>query len=74
MKPRGKLSGPTSTGASLTSEDYVRFLNALDRADFEVTDWEAGFIESNLTRVYFTEQQRITLDRLIERYGERLGY
>jgi len=58
-----------------TDADRVAFLNALDMADFEVSDWEADFLESNLPRRHvFTPKQREAIDRMIERYGERLKF
>ena len=61
-----------------TDEDRHAFWKALDMADFEVTDWEAKFVESNLdfrtaTRS-FTDKQREVIDGMIERYGERIKF
>ena len=75
MKPRRAAMGPTSAGPShITDWDRIKFLNALDRADCEVSDVEAGFIGSTLDRTNFTPSQRARIDHMIEKYGERLGY
>ena len=49
------------------------FLRALDAADFNVSDWEAEFIESNLTQTHFSPKQREIVLKLAERYAKRLG-
>jgi hypothetical protein len=59
---------------SYTDADRVAFLNALDMADFEVTDWEAQFLESNTERQVFTPKQREVIDGMIQRYGERIKF
>jgi len=59
----------------MTKDDrYAAFLLALDRADVEVTSWEAGFIDSNLDRFNFSPKQRVLIEKLIEKYGERIGW
>ena len=51
------------------------FLRQLDDSDkVEVTDWEAGFIESNLDRESFSYDQRERIVKLILKYGTRIGY
>lgn len=57
----------------MTDMDRQEFLRQLDNADFEVSDWEARFIESCLNRTQYTEAQREVIDRLIERYERRLS-
>jgi hypothetical protein len=58
-----------------------RFLEQLDRAQFEVTDWEATFIESQLqravqgegfTKITFSAKQRESIDKMMTNYGSRL--
>ena len=63
-----------STILSYTDADRAAFLNALDMADFEVTDWEAQFLESNTERASFSPKQREAIDGMIERYGERVKF
>jgi hypothetical protein len=58
----------------LTDADRGAFLQALDRAAFAVTDWEAQFLERNLDTINFTPAQRDAISRMIEQYGERLGF
>ena len=40
----------------------------LDNLEDELSDWEAKFVESNLSRDYFTEKQKEQIGRMIERY------
>lgn len=56
------------------SSELCKFLKMLDGADVNVTDWEAQFIESNLTREHFSEKQREITMKLMEKYGKRIGY
>jgi len=56
------------------SEELRKFLKMLDGAEVNVSDWEAQFIESNLTREHFSAKQREIVMKLMERYGERIGY
>lgn len=60
----------------MTKDDnYANFLLALDRAEnVEVSSWEAGFIESNLDRFSFSPKQRLIIDKLIEKYAEKIGW
>lgn len=56
-------------------EDEIRaeFLKDLDDAEhINLRDWELGFVESNLSRTTFSEKQRIIIDRMRERYLNRL--
>ncbi len=50
------------------------FLKQLDESDVEVSDWEAGFIESCMTREFFTGAQREKIMGLMTKYGKRIGY
>lgn len=56
------------------SEELRKFLKQLDESDVTVSDWEAQFIESNLTREHFSPKQREATMKLMERYGQRIGY
>jgi len=56
------------------SEELRKFLKLLDGADVTVSDWEAQFIESNLTRDHFSPKQREIVLKFMERYGKRIGY
>lgn len=56
------------------SEELRKFLKMLDAADVNVSDWEAQFIESNLTREHFSPKQREITMKMMERYGKRIGY
>lgn len=68
------------TGGFLTPprdrEDAARadFLARLDGAPLALTDWEAGFIESNIGRTCYTAKQRVVIDRLRAKYERRHGY
>ena len=57
-----------------TDPDRAAFLKALDLADFEVSDWDAEFLENNIDRSTFTDKQRAVIDGMIERYGNRLKF
>jgi len=56
------------------SAELRKFLKMLDAADVSVTDWEAQFIGSNLTREHFSPKQREIVMKMMERYGKRIGY
>jgi len=56
------------------SEEFRKFLKMLDNADVNVSDWEAQFIESNLSREHFSPKQRGIVMKLMEKYGQRIGY
>lgn len=56
------------------SEELRRFLKMLDEADVNVTDWEAQFVGSNLSREHFSFKQREIVMRLMEKYGQRIGW
>jgi len=56
-----------------TDEMKRGFLDALVASDkVEVTDWEAGFIESTLGKEVFTDQQRIVITSMMDRYQHRM--
>lgn len=59
-----------------TDDQYRSFLDALDDAwrDVAITDWESSFLESNVDRKTFTPAQRASIDRMIEKYGERIEW
>lgn len=51
------------------------FLKMLDDSDaVSVSDWEAGFIESNLSREHFSAKQREIVMKLMDRYGKRIDW
>lgn len=56
----------------VTDAQRNAFLESLDTAAFEVTSWEARFIESNLESFGFSRDQREVIDKLWEKYGSRL--
>jgi hypothetical protein len=56
----------------ITDAERRRFLSALDAAPFEVTQWEAEFLERNLTQRTYTVPQRAAIDRMMEQYSGRL--
>ena len=53
--------------------DRRRFLDALDRADFEVSDREAELIEVTMQVEHWTPLMRAAIDALLVKYGERVG-
>jgi hypothetical protein len=58
------------------SEEFRRFLKKLDDAadTLSVSDWEATFIESNLSREHFSPKQREKVMDMMEKYGKRIGW
>ena len=56
------------------AEELCRFLKMLDDSDVSVSDWEAQFIGSNLTREFFSPKQREIIMKLMEKYGQRIGW
>lgn len=65
------------TQKELTDRQRVEFLLALDNAPFEVTQWEAKFLESFKRRpdtltAWFSPRQREKIDQMIHEYGHRL--
>jgi hypothetical protein len=54
--------------------ERTRFLNKLDKADVDVTDWEAKFIETGLARTWHSPKQREIIDKLIDKYGSRIKW
>lgn len=58
-------------------KERLKFLCRLDLSDsVSVTDWEASFIESHIgeAHVDFSPKQREAIDRMIEKYGARIGW
>jgi hypothetical protein len=58
------------TCGPLDDLERAEFLKALDKADVDVSDWEAKFIESNLGRSSFSVGQRSVIDSLANKYNE----
>lgn len=59
------------------NKERLKFLIRLDQAEnVSVTDWEAKFIESHIGKAYveFSPKQVEAIDRMIERYGSRIGW
>ena len=52
---------------------YLSYVEALDAAEAEVTDWEADFLESLLRRRprFLSDRQRAIIDAMAERYLHR---
>ncbi len=55
-------------------EQLNDFLQALDESDVDVSDWESKFIQSNLDTYVFTDNQRKSIQEMIEKYGNRIGW
>lgn len=45
-----------------------------DSEAVSVSDWEAQFIGSNLSREHFSPKQREIVMKLMEKYGQRIGW
>lgn len=48
------------------------FLVDLDDAAFDLTDWEAQFLDSNLHNTRFSPAQRTAIDRMRDKYQNKL--
>jgi len=46
--------------------EMVRVINA--ETHLELSEWEAGFIESNLNRKQFTVPQQLSITRMVKKY------
>jgi len=60
--------------AHYTDGELSRFLQELDDAPVEVSGWEAQFIESNIDSFQFSPKQREAILKMIEKYGDRIGF
>lgn len=70
---RAAMKGRGDAARDLEDKERFAFLKKLDAAPFEVTDWEAQFIESFLVdKRPFTPRQREVVDDLRKQYGGRL--
>lgn len=80
MKVQSPQSIAQSQSQELTDSERIEFVRRLDNAPFEVTDWEARFIEGLLVRArYRTElatflspAQRDKIEQLRQQYEHRL--
>jgi hypothetical protein len=58
-----------------TDQARADFLQDLDLTNaVEVSDWEAQFIESNLSRSTFSDKQREIIDQMHRKYASRMGW
>ena len=58
-------------------KERLKFLIRLDQAEnVSVSDWEGKFIESHISKAFvdFSPKQREAVDKMIERYGGRIGW
>jgi len=60
--------------AHYTDGELSRFLQELDDAPVEVSNWEAQFIESNIDTFQFSPKQREVILKLVDKYTERIGF
>lgn len=54
--------------------ERAAFLKKLDKADVDVSDWEARFIESCMNKAWFSPAQRNSVDQMIEKYGSEIKW
>jgi len=54
----------------MTDEYRLSFLDDLDKADVEITEWEANFLDDIFSRgtTIFTDGQRRKIDDMIDKY------
>lgn len=58
-----------------TDQGRADFLQDLDLTTaVEVSDWEAQFIESNLSRTSFSDKQREIIDGMHRKYAAQIGW
>ena len=84
--PRDRDATPR---ADLTDTERLEFCLALTQSEkVEVTAWEASFLNSNWTTVemlvaikarpqpntFFSNPQRVAIDRMINKYAQRIGW
>ena len=63
------------SGSGMTGSEAKEFLRKLDESDrVTVSDWEAKFIESNLDRDYFTDKQVEIVEKMVSKYGAKIGW
>lgn len=72
QRPFRRAAGRLFAGPPDDTERH-EFIARLDAAPFNVTDWEAGFIETCMDwEGDFTPRQRDAIDRLMEKYAHQL--
>ena len=57
-----------------SNEDCRAFLNALDEAATDISDWEAQFIESNTDREFFTDPQKQSIAKMMTKYEDEVKW
>lgn len=60
--------------SQFSDQERSLFLKALDEATGDLSDWEASFLESNLTRTAFSTKQRESIDTMIEKYRDDIKW
>jgi hypothetical protein len=62
------------SGVDWDDEEIIEFVRGLDsRLELDLTDWEAQFVESNMSRIgdyHFSEKQRVVIKKLHQKYGD----
>jgi hypothetical protein len=53
-------------------KEAIDFIRRLDAAPFEITDWEARFVETILTKGLFTAKQTEVIDGLRAKYESQM--
>lgn len=56
--------------------DYIELIKLIDKQPKPITDWEAKFIESILSRghTYLTYKQKTVIDKMAEKYLTQFEY
>lgn len=71
IRPAGANDGATRhvvTAESMSDHLCKDLLNDLDLGDWELTDWEADFVESCLGRDRWTLKQRAVILKMANKY------
>lgn len=70
-RPATKADKPTShviTAETMTNNLALELLNELDLGDWEVSQWEAGFIDSCLRRETFSIKQKAVIHKMAVKF------
>ncbi len=67
----GNTKSPTDkrNPYNLTAADCVKIISILDDPSYELTEWEVGFVGSNLSRNQFSDKQKEIIAKLKEKYN-----
>lgn len=56
----------------IPTNDRLEFLQKLKASGTNLTEWEAGFVDSHVHSGTFTSAEKLVIDHLKLRYGKRV--